>query len=204
MTEAPDRGTFVVLEGIDGSGTTTQAARLAAWLEQKKLPVKLTREPTDGPVGALVRQALRGEIRLDEKVLALLFAADRIDHVHRVIEPTLAKGSWIVSDRYVLSSLAYQSVHVPLSWVRILNQDAPWPEITFLLDAPVEVCLGRIRALDRPVEHYETTGTLQRIRESYQRLAEALLEAGQRIIVLDATEPAEAVHQKIVASLKLD
>lgn len=204
MTATPDRGTFVVLEGIDGSGTTTQATRLAAWLEQKKISVELTREPTSGPVGALIQQALQGEIDLDEKALALLFAADRIDHVSRVIEPTLAKGSWIVSDRYVLSSLAYQSVHVPLPWVRLLNQYAPWPEVTFLLDAPVEICLERIQSLGRPVERYEKSGTLQSIRENYQKLAEALLEAGRRIIVLDATEPAEAVHQKIVAGLELD
>jgi dTMP kinase len=204
MTSTPDRGTFVVLEGIDGAGTTTQATRLAAWLEQKKISVELTREPTSGPAGALIQQALQGKIDLDEKALALLFAADRIDHLSRVIEPALAKGSWIVSDRYVLSSLAYQSVHVPLPWVRLLNQYAPWPEVTFLLDAPVEVCLERIRALGRPVEHYEKPGTLQSIRENYQKLAEALLEAGQRIIVLDATEPVEAVNQKVVAGLELD
>ena len=199
-----DRGRFVVLEGIDGSGTTTQAARLAAWLKQKDLPVEPTREPTDGPVGSLIQRALKGEIELDEKALALLFAADRIEHVHGVIEPALARGSWVISDRYVLSSLAYQSVHVPLPWVRLLNQYAPWPDVTFLLDAPVEVCLQRIRALGRPTEHYEKAETLQRIRENYQALAEALLDGGKRIVVLDAAEPPEAVHQKIVAELESD
>src|SRR5580693_8502583 len=110
------RGRFVVLEGIDGAGTTTQVARLADRLRGKKHPVRTTREPSDGPIGALVRQVLTGRVIVpggrapNWTTMALLFAADRMDHMEAEIEPWIAEGGIMVSDRYDASSLAYQSV----------------------------------------------------------------------------------------------
>src|SRR3954464_11602121 len=111
------KGRFVVLEGIDGAGTTTQVARLAERLRKDGgQPVRVTREPSDGPIGSLVRQVLTGRIVIPGgrapggATMALLFAADRMDHVESDIEPFLGQGGIVVSDRYDASSLAYQSV----------------------------------------------------------------------------------------------
>jgi dTMP kinase len=109
-------GRFVVLEGIDGSGTTTQVARLAERLRTMHVPVRATREPSDGPVGVLIRQVLTGRVIVPGgrspgwATMALLFAADRMDHVESEIAPFTAGGGVIVSDRYDASSLAYQSI----------------------------------------------------------------------------------------------
>ena len=109
-------GRFIVLEGIDGAGTTTQCARLAARLRAGKAPVRTTREPSDGPVGATIRQILAGRVvgaggrAPGWATMALLFAADRADHIDAEIEPFLSTGGTVISDRYDASSLAYQSV----------------------------------------------------------------------------------------------
>src|SRR5215471_10435629 len=126
------RGRFVVLEGIDGSGTTTQVAKLAERLRGLGVLVRHTREPSDGPIGTMVRQVLTGRIVIPGgrapgwATMALLFAADRMDHVESEIEPFLAQGGIVVSDRYDASSLAYQSVSSgadakeAVEWIRSL------------------------------------------------------------------------------------
>src|SRR5271167_2017910 len=112
----PQAGRFVVLEGIDGSGTTTQVARLADRLRAQGVAVRATREPSDGPLGTLVRHVLSGRVVIPGgrapgwATMALLFAADRLDHVESEIEPFLAEGGDVISDRYDASSLAYQSI----------------------------------------------------------------------------------------------
>src|SRR6185437_14469754 len=110
----PQRGRFVVLEGIDGAGTTTHVGLLAERLRSERIPVRATREPSDGPVGVLVRQILTGRVVIPGgrapgwQTMALLFAADRMDHVESGIAPFLAEGGVVLSDRYDASSLAYQ------------------------------------------------------------------------------------------------
>ncbi len=114
-------GRFIVLEGLDGAGTTTQAALLAEWLGARGEVVQ-TREPTAGPIGRLIRSSLRAEPDSPaETSLPWLFAADRAEHLTRVIEPALARGAWVISDRYYHSSLAYQSLVQPLERLLALN-----------------------------------------------------------------------------------
>ncbi|MGZ6028562.1 MAG: dTMP kinase [Myxococcaceae bacterium] len=129
------RGRVIVLEGIDGSGTTTQTARLVASLRAAGHVVLGTREPSEGPMGLLLRQALtRRLVGISDRVLALLFAADRLDHLASLVEPALAEGKVVVSDRYVLSSLAYQGMRLPLAWVEALNAAARPADLTLYLD----------------------------------------------------------------------
>jgi dTMP kinase len=166
---------FVVLEGIDGSGTTTQCARLAAILRGRGLDVHETREPSDGAIGKLTRSLLGAHAKTDAQTLALLFAADRLDHVVREIEPALARGATVLCDRYVLSSWAYQSLDCELAWVRTLNERARWPDLTILLDVDAEVAFARVEARrargEAAEDRWDRLATQERLAASYRALA---------------------------------
>lgn len=193
------RGVFLTLEGLDGAGKSTQARLLAQFLAEKGLKVRLTHEPGGGLPG--VRDLLLGEA-LSPEGEYLLFSADRAEHVRRVILPALEEGVWVVSDRYLDSSLAYQGFGrgLPLPWLREVAQVATLglkPRLTFLLDLPPEEALRRVKDPDR----LERAGLdfFQRVREGYLRLAEAEPE---RFLVLDARKGVEALHREIQAHLQ--
>jgi dTMP kinase len=160
------RGRFIVLEGIDGAGTTTQTERLVAHLRGAGRAAAATREPTGGPVGRVLREILLGQHRcpmarpVGGSTMALLFAADRLDHLQREVEPLLAGGTDVVSDRYLLSSLAYQAVEADRAWVASLARGVRRPDLTILVDLPIEVAAERRRRAGRPVERYDADSTL--------------------------------------------
>jgi dTMP kinase len=170
------RPLFIVLEGIDGSGTTTQLGRLVSHLEGLGRRVHDTREPSTGPVGLLLRQILMGGHRLpdgspaDGLATALLFAADRRDHLRREIEPALAAGMDVVSDRYLLSSLAYQAQEADRDWVATLARDLREPDLTLLLDVPVSLAAARRRAAGRVDERYDADEVQERVAARYREL----------------------------------
>jgi dTMP kinase len=183
---------FVALEGIDGSGTTTQLPRLVAHLEARGRRAVATREPSVGPIGRLLRELLLGQHALpdgapaDGQAMALLFAADRRDHLRREIEPALAGGVDVVSDRYLLSSLAYQAEEAERGWVAGLARELRAPDLTILLDVSVEVAAARRRAAGRVVERYDADAVQARVAENYRRLAASqantvVLEGGRGV-----------------------
>jgi dTMP kinase len=175
---------LVVIEGIDGAGTTTQTAKLVAALEAAGYPTHATREPSDGPVGKLLRQALAGQhAAVDPTTMSLLFAADRADHLAREIEPALARGQIVVSDRYYHSSLAYQGADEDRSWIATLNQNARQPDVTFLLDVDVDLAAGRRAADGRPEELYDKLEMQRRVAANYRELPDNLPD--ETIIILD-------------------
>ena len=135
---------LVVLEGIDGAGTTTQTRRLAAALTADGRSVHRTREPSDGPIGLLLRRMLAGEhAPVGHETMALLFAADRADHLQREVEPALARGSLVISDRWYHSSLAYQGSDADRAWIRTLNERMRRPDLTLFLRCDAEVAARR-------------------------------------------------------------
>ena len=135
-----------MLEGLDGAGTTTQGALLAARLLEHGVAVELTKEPTDGVLGKIARAFTDGVTHLEPETVALTFAADRIEHTVEILE-LLDAGTWVVSDRYVASSLAYQtSQGLPFEWVRTLNSRAMEPDATVFVDTSVEACVARLAA----------------------------------------------------------
>ena len=118
------KGSFIVFEGIDGSGKTTQINLLKQKIEALNIKCLETREPSDGPIGVMIRQCLTGRMQMDEAALAALFAADRLDHINNGtngLKNKLEDGICVISDRFVLSNYAYQSVKAPLDWVMNLN-----------------------------------------------------------------------------------
>jgi dTMP kinase len=194
------RGRFLVLEGLDGAGTTTQSARLAAWLRERRRRVHLTAEPSRGPVGVLVRQVLRGAVSgagggaLDPSSLALLFAADRLDHLAGEVQPRLARGIDVVGDRYTLSSLAYQSVATgDPRWVEQINRLAPAPDVTIFLRVRPAVALRRRYAASSRRELFEVPAFQRRVAAAYERALARLRAQGQRVAVLDGERPEEEV-----------
>lgn len=203
------QGRFIVLEGIDGAGTTTQTRRLQAWLEQHGQRVHTTREPSDGPIGTLLRQVLTGRIRqsasagggsVSQEAIALLFAADRLDHISSEVQPALLQGFWVLSDRYVTSSIAYQGTMVGISWTEEINRFAPEADLTFLLDLPAAVAMERLHRGRVGEELYEKQEVLQRVAEAYRE------EAGRhprKCVVIDATRSADGVFELLKAELEL-
>ncbi len=172
-------GRFIVLEGIDGSGTTTQLEALALRFRELGRTVVTTREPTSGPVGALLRRILTGSIdagegagSFDWMTLALLFAADRAHHAHNVIRPNLEQGHVVICDRYDLSSRIYQSLTAPDAdvarpWVSTLNACVPRPDITFVLQVDAEVAEQRRAARGGKPELFEQSALQRRLAEAY-------------------------------------
>lgn len=166
------RGRFIVLEGLDGAGTTTQVGRLASWLRGRDIDVEVTKEPTNGPIGAVLRQAIEGRIELDPTAIALAFAADRADHLYNPVngvERSLGAGRWVVSDRYVLSSLAYQDDGTASrAWLREINARALEPDLTIFVDTPVDECRRRLAARSSHTELFDDA--LDRTSASYASL----------------------------------
>jgi dTMP kinase len=137
---------FIVIEGIDGCGKGTQAKLLLEHLKNIGKEVLLTAEPTKGPLGKLIREHLSNPF-LDDKSLALLFAADRIEHLEKEVRPAMDGGKIVISDRYVYSSIAYQGQKVDLDWIGDVNKYADKPDIVILLD--ITPSLGQKRMKDR-------------------------------------------------------
>lgn len=201
------RGRFIVLEGIDGSGTTTQCAALERALCDRGHVVVATRQPSDRVIGRLVRGRLAASgPRLDPRTLALLFAADRLDHVAEEIEPALARGDVVVCDRYVVSSWVYQSLACPPDWVRAINRHAPWPDLTVLIDVPVAEARARVRrrqATDgTPAEIFDAEELQARVAAGYREvLADPELPG---VVRLDGTQgPAEITAALVQACTAL-
>lgn len=207
-------GRFLVLEGLDGAGTTTQAQRLAAWLREQGRAVHVTAEPSTGPVGALVRQVLthriggapRGEggvAPFDPHALALLFAADRLDHVAAEIAPRLAEGVDVISDRYTLSSLAYQAVTCgDATWVEAVNARAPAPDATLFLEVSAATALRRRFAASSRRDLFEVPAFQRQVARAYRRALARLEELGQRVVVVDGERPVDEVTAALAEQVR--
>lgn len=197
------RPLFIAIEGIDGSGGTTQVARLAAWLEHQGQPVHTTAEPSTGPVGRFIRQALGDpEQRIGDAVLPYLFAADRRDHLDREILPALKAGRSVLTDRYKHSSLAYQSLVLGLAPVAELNRRFRAPDLTLFLDLDVEICLARVKARGTRLDRFEALDRLRAVADAYEAVILHCRAQGERIERVDASGSIDQVHQRVLAAVK--
>jgi dTMP kinase len=201
-------GLFIVLEGVDGAGTTTHTERLQATL-RGAFPVRSTREPTPGPIGSLLRQALTGRwvtpgtlgpSAPEWRTMALLFAADRLDHLEAEILPLLRDGITVISDRYYHSSVAYQSLTAgvdsreSIAWIRELNRYARRPDLTLVLDVPAQVAEARRRKRGGR-EIFDDEALQERLGQFYADLGAHF--SGERIVHVDADDGIERVAATI-------
>lgn len=202
------RGRFIVLEGLDGAGTTTQCAAIAQAFRAEGHTVHVTMEPSPGPIGALIRQALTQRIGLPgggpltAETLALLFAADRVDHLAAEIEPALARGALVLSDRYLLSSLAYQGSQVGMDWVALVNGRARRPDLTLFLEVDAKVAASRRHGRGGRVELYERDDVQRRTAAWYRKAIAVRRKAGERIVLLDGHAPASEVTAACIAAIR--
>ncbi len=192
------RGRFISLEGIDGAGKSTQHAWLVDYLRAQGHTVVATREPGGTPLGEKLRALLLAEPMHLETEALLMFAARR-EHLAQVIEPALARDDWVVCDRFVDASFAYQGGGRGLSWVK-LKDLAKWavgdlqPDLTLVFDAPVAIAQQRLHAATSKPDRFEQeqSAFFERVRAAYLRIAS---ENPQRVRLIDATQTPDIIKK---------
>lgn len=200
-------GKFIALEGIDGSGKSSQIGPLVKRLEALGVPCRETREPTGGPVGSLIRQIFTGRVTADNRVIAALYAADRIDHLVNEVDglcAAISQGITVVSDRYYFSSYAYHSVDVDMDWViqaNALSAQLLRPTLTVFLDVPVETALERIHRNRFVEEIFDGEQRLRKTRELYFQAFERLRDR-EKVAVVDGSGPPEEVARRVWAAVR--
>lgn len=196
------RGHFIAFEGIDGSGKSTQVQLLNARLRQEGILCYTTMEPTDSPIGSLIRQILTGRIKMDNRAIAGLFVADRLDHLLNDVNGILAKieeGITVITDRYYFSSYAYHSVDMPMEWVIRANEQSSQllrPTVTIFIDVEPEVAVGRIAKNRFHRELFEKKSRLIKVRENYMK-AFGLLEQEEKVVIIDGSPSPEIISDLI-------
>ena len=166
------RGAFIVFEGLDGSGISTQAMLLEAYLRKHGRRTLLTKEPTNGLIGGLIKEALKQDWKTSFKSLQLLFCADRAKHLEDEIEPAIKEGRIVVCDRYLFSTLAYGfAAGVDTHWLFNVNRTFRMPDLTLFLDMSPDVSMKRIANGREKRELFEKADALNRVRKAYLNLA---------------------------------
>jgi dTMP kinase len=185
-------GLLICIEGLDKSGKTTQSLLLVDALRSRGLEAVYTTEPSAGEIGSFIkRYVLRRKQRIPASVEALLFAADRVDHVEREIKPMLKEGKIVVSDRYIYSSIAYQgAAGLDIEWIKEINKMALEPDLAIYIDVPLEVIMRRLKGKERTVmEHPDIQ---MKVRDIY-----ATLVKEGKLIPVDGNRPIKKVSSQI-------
>ncbi|EOS29122.1 MAG: dTMP kinase [Lachnospiraceae bacterium] len=196
------KGNFIAFEGIDGSGKSTQIGLLAERLKKEGVCCYTTMEPTNAPVGSLVRQVMTGRIRMDNKAIAALFAADRLDHLLNEVDGIASKieeGTTVLTDRYYFSSYAYHSVDVPMEWVIRANEQSALilrPTVNLFIDVDPDTALERIARNRFHQELFEKKSRLVEVRENYKKAFD-LLAGEEKYTVIDGNQSREAIADNI-------
>jgi dTMP kinase len=194
------RGKFIVFEGIDGSGKSTVANKIFKRLNELDISTHKTFEPTDSPIGSVIRNILNKRIVADEKTIGALFLADRLDHIQNNANGMLKflnEGTNVISDRYYYSSYAYHVPHLSLDWVIAANKvcaDLLRPDIVFFLDITPEVSMER---LNKNRKFHDLFETKERITQVYHNYKAAIKKEGDKdnVVIIDANRPADEVFE---------
>ena len=202
-----NRGKFIVFEGIDGAGKSTQVELLRQRLTQMGRSVSLTAEPTTLESGKAIRRALSGEVKKSECEMASMFVLDRIAHniCQGGIEETLESGTDLISDRYYYSTLAYQGQTTDYAWVKSMNVSCPQirrPDLCIYLDLLPEQSLARIRKRGEALEIYENEERLTAVRRAFLSVIDDLRQGGEKIVIIDAYRTPEEISEDVFAAVK--
>lgn len=193
---------FIALEGIDGSGKSTQTRLLAEKLVSEGHTVYTTFEPTDSPIGSLIRNILKGRFKADHRTIAGLFVADRLDHLLNEVNGIVKKleeGFTVITDRYCFSSYAYQGTHMDMDWVIQANSMSAQilrPDINIFIDVDPEVSMERLYSNRGQIELFETLENLQLVRAKYMEAFEKL-KFEETIAVVDGNRGPKEIAEDI-------
>lgn len=202
------KGCFIAFEGIDGSGKSTQVNLLKKRLQSEKIKYYSTCEPTDSPIGSLIHQIMTGRVLSDNKVVAALFVADRLDHLLNPTNGIYAKimdGISVISDRYYFSSYAYHSVDMPMEWVIEANSQSAEilrPSVTVFIDVNPDHALKRLSEARFQPELFETRERLISVREKYFEAFEKLNNV-ENIVIIDGEKDEHTLEREIWEKIKV-
>jgi dTMP kinase len=196
------KGCFITFEGIDGSGKSTQVKLLSEKLKQSGCKVYSTFEPTDSPIGSIIKNIFKGRIEADHKTIAALYVADRLDHLLNKTNGLLKKmeeGYTVISDRYYFSSYAYQGTHMPMDWVIEANSLCAGllrPDLTVFIDISPEIGMQRLNNDRNMIELYENLDNLNKVREKYFESFDKLRHE-ENIFITDGNRTSESIFADI-------
>ena len=199
------RGKLIVFEGIDGSGKGTQIKLLADRLDRLNIEYILTKEPTNGNIGRLLRDYLTLKLKGNERSIAALFAADRLDHIfgENGMLQAVENGKTVICDRYYLSSYAYHSVGIDMDWVIAMNSQAAEclrPDVHIFIDVVPETAMRRIESRGEKIELFEETERLERVRNNYFSAIEKL-GASEKFFVVNGERDPHIIADEIAEYL---
>ena len=201
------KGVFIAFEGIDGSGKSTQIQLLTEKIKEKGIRCYQTCEPSTGPLGSMTRQILTGRIKTDNRVIAAMFAADRLDHLLNEVDGIVAKvedGICVITDRYYFSSYAYHSVDVPMDWVIKTNEESAKvlrPDVTVFIDIDADTAMERITKNRFHTELFEKKSRLEKVRNNYLKAFE-LMKEEEKVLIVDGTKSVEEIAEEIWGQIK--
>jgi len=195
---------FIVIEGLDGAGTTTQLNQLTEYLSKNNIQHIRTFEPTDNRTGKFIRRVLSGEIPLEQETIAYLFAADRNEHIYgknNGIIAQLKNNKYVISDRYLFSSIAYQSLDADHNLVVELNSRFPLPEFLIFVDVPVEECQRRLKMRDSQKEIYDDIESQRQVLEYYRESIELFKDSEMKVIHINGTQSPDEITTEIIKKI---
>ena len=200
------KGRFIVFEGLDGSGKSTALEGLVLKMKRQapEKNIYITREPSDGEIGRLIRRALTHEIVLDPKTFTLLFAADRYEHIRGEVIPALERGEDVFCDRYYYSNLAYQGDVASMEQILNFNslaRELIRPDLVFYVDTPAEICMDRIHRGRSQEELFEQLDKLRNVERLYKQVFEALKEE-ENIVILDGARTPDEIIAEMMQILQ--
>lgn len=205
--EKARNGSFIAFEGIDGSGKSTQISLLANRLNKEGIYCYTTMEPTNSPIGSLIHQIMTGRVKTDNRVIAGLFVADRLDHLLNEVDGIVAKineGTAVITDRYYFSSYAYHSVDMPMEWVIGANEQSSAilrPTITIFIDVDPDIAVERIAKNRFHQELFEKKSRLVKVRENYLKAFE-LLKKEEKYVIIDGNQSQEEIAEIVWNTVK--
>ena len=182
---------LIVFEGLDGSGHSTQASLLKDYLEEK-MPIILTKEPTESIIGGVIKSSLKNEIKISPMTLQILYSADRENHLQKEVIPAIESGKTVIMDRYILSSYAYGKINCDIDKLKSFNIFRK-PDLTFIIDISPETGIKRIEKSRYTKELFEDLDILKKVRENFKEMKSEF----ENVFVIDGEQEKKEIHMEI-------